>query len=145
MSILYREMSIEQKARHHEATERYRKTHMKESAKDANKYYHANKEVCAIRAKAYKETNREHVRTKQREDKRKRKLWAIEFLGGMCSSCKGTFHPAVYEFHHRDPETKDRDPSKMLSLSKLRLEEELNKCSLLCANCHRYTHHGDKY
>lgn len=145
MSIPHKEMSAEQKARHYVATEKYRKSHQAESNRDANKYYHANKEVCALRAKAYKEANKEHVRTKQREDKRRRKLWAIEFLGGSCSSCGGKFHPAVYEFHHLDPETKDRDPSKMLSLSLSRLEEELKKCTLLCANCHRYTHHGDKY
>ena len=89
--------------------------------------------------------NKEYVLQKQREDKRKRKLWAIEYLGGKCSSCGETFHPAVYEFHHTDPSTKDRDPSKMLQLSLTRLTEELDKCVLLCANCHRIEHHGDKY
>ena len=145
MSTPYREMTTEQKEAHYKATEKYRSTHMKESARDANKSYHANKEACAIRSKNWREANKEYIITKQREDKRKRKLWAIGYLGGCCYGCGSTFHPAVYEFHHKDPLTKDRDPSKMLQLSLTKLTAELDKCVLLCANCHRLEHHGDKY
>lgn len=107
--------------------------------------YYRNKEKCAERAKQWRLVNKEYIITKQREDKRKRKELAIEYLGGKCSKCLNIFHPAVYEFHHKNPETKDRDPSKMLQLSWKRLEAELDKCLLLCANCHRLLHHGDKY
>jgi len=109
------------------------------------KYYYANKEKCAEKARNWRNNNKEYIKEKQREEKRKRKVWAIEYLGNVCQSCGGIFHPAVYEFHHLDPTTKDRDPSKMLSLSKERLQNELNKCELLCANCHRVRHHGDNY
>lgn len=61
------------------------------------------------------------------------------------SKCQGIFHPAVYEFHHLDPTTKDRDPSKMLSLKWERVTTELDKCILLCANCHRLIHHESNY
>ena len=107
------------------------------------KYYYKNKDKSAAKAKAWRERNKDYVRDKQREDKRLRKLWAIEYLGGICGSCGEKFHPAVYEFHHKDPTTKDRDPSKMLGLSLKRLQDELDKCSLLCANCHRLLHHGE--
>lgn len=145
MNILYKEMTDEQKAAHYQATEKYRRTHMEESNKAARKYYHSNKEICAVRAKQWRQENKEYIITKQREDKRKRKLWAITYLGEKCTKCFGTFHPAVYEFHHIDPSTKDRDPSKMLQLSLEKLKTELDKCKLLCANCHRLEHHGDKY
>ena len=108
----------------------------------ALRYYHGNKEKCAAKAKAWREKNKDYVINKQREDKRKRKLEAIAYLGGKCSICHGDFHPAVYEFHHTDPSTKDRDPSKMLQLSWKRLAAELDKCKLLCANCHRLEHHN---
>lgn len=108
-------------------------------------WYHANKEKAAAKAKNWRSQNKEYVILTQRENKRKRKLEAIEYLGGKCSKCEQTFHPAVYEFHHLDPLTKDRDPSKMLQLSLERLKAELDKCILLCANCHRIEHHGDKY
>lgn len=111
----------------------------------ALKYYYANKEKCAEKARVWRLANLEYIKTKQREDKRKRKEQAIQYLGGKCQKCNGTFHPAVYEFHHIDPETKDRDPSKMLSLKWERVTAELDKCLLLCANCHRLTHHEDSY
>jgi len=115
----------------------------KEKARAAAlKYYHENKEKCAIKAKEWRAKNKEYVIQKQREDKRKRKLEAISYLGGKCFICGGEFHPAVYEFHHLDPTTKDRDPSKMLQLSWKRLSAELDKCKLLCANCHRLEHHN---
>ena len=118
----------------------------KEYARIASrKYYHKNKEAAAIKAKLWREANKDYILQKQREDKRKRKLWAIEYLGGVCTICKNTHHPAVFEFHHMNPETKDRDPSKMLSLSLEKLQSELDKCILLCANCHRILHHEGNY
>lgn len=117
----------------------------------ARKYYHKvvrDPEKKALRdAKRviWFDANREDQRRKQRDKKRERKAWAIEYLGGCCSRCSKTYHPAVYEFHHRDPAQKDRDPSKMLQLSLVKLTAELDKCDLLCANCHRITHHGESY
>ena len=111
----------------------------------AKKYYHNHKEEAAERAKKWRTSNKEYILTKQRETKRQRKLDAIEYLGGRCSGCLEEYHPSVYEFHHIDPLTKDRDPSKMLSLSPVRLKAELDKCRLLCANCHRLIHHEGNY
>ena len=108
-------------------------------------YYHANKEKCALKAKNWRLNNLEYIKTKQREDKRKRKKQAVEYLGNCCSKCKQEFHLSIYEFHHLNPEEKDRDPSKMLQLKWERLKAELDKCVLLCANCHRLVHYEDKY
>jgi predicted HNH restriction endonuclease len=120
------------------ATREYHREH-------ARAWYHANKERAAVKAKAWRLNNLDYIKTKQREDKRKRKEQAVQYLGGKCQKCNGEFHPAVYEFHHTNPETKDRDPSKMLSLKWERVTAELDKCLLLCANCHRLTHYEDTY
>lgn len=95
----------------------------------------------AVRGKWYAE-NKELVLQKQKEKKRARKQEAIAYLGGVCKECGEEFHPAIFEFHHRDPTTKDRDPSKLLSLKWETVKEELDKCDLLCANCHRLVHHN---
>ena len=125
--------------------ERYRKKNPELYREAALKYYYNNKERCAEKSKLWRKENKEYVKEKQKTQKRIRKLEAIQYLGGKCSSCKQEYHPAIYEFHHRDPTLKEKDPSKMLSLSWERITKELDNCDLLCANCHRLEHHGKNY
>jgi ribosomal protein L44E len=79
-------------------------------AAHARKYYHKVKQdpvKWALRQQKRREwevANKDAIRSKQREDKRARKLEAIKFLGGKCQDCGNEYHPAVYEFHHRNPE-----------------------------------------
>jgi len=74
------------------------------------------------------------------------KLDAIEYLGGECRDCgKDNYHPSIYEFHHLDPRTKTANPSQYLeAFSRDKLFKELDKCVLLCANCHRLRHYEEK-
>jgi len=85
-----------------------------------------------------------HVKERQRwldsQRRLERKLEAIELLGGKCSACGGMFHPACYDFHHVNPKEKDFDPCSGLTKKKEVFFEELKKCVLLCANCHRLHH-----
>lgn len=67
-----------------------------------------------------------------------KKLQAIDYLGGKCHDCENTFQPCVYDFHHLDPSKKDVNPSK--ALTRKNWKSELDKCILLCANCHRIRH-----
>lgn len=109
--------------------------------KKSREYYHKNKEKEALRLKNWRTKNKDYVNEQQRNTKRERKLKAIEHFGGKCYDCKQTFHSAVYEFHHINPKEKDRDPSKLFLLRWERIIKELEKCVLLCANCHRIRHH----
>lgn len=64
---------------------------------------------------------------------------AITALGGKCANCGGIFHRAVFDFHHRGD--KISSPSEMfINKSLSALANELAKCVLLCANCHRLEH-----
>ena len=65
---------------------------------------------------------------------------AVQYMGGKCSKCNGVFHTSAYDFHHLDPTEKDVDPGILLRGSKEKLYAELDKCILLCANCHRIHH-----
>jgi len=120
-------------------------TQQEKTRRWAREHYHRNKDKCKARHASWYAKNKEYALEKQRIKKRERKLWAIEYLGGCCNRCGNTYHPSIYEFHHIDPTTKDRDPSKMMQLSKQKLQDELDKCILLCANCHRLEHHQENY
>lgn len=63
---------------------------------------------------------------------------AIEYKGGKCERCGYNKCRAALEFHHKDPTTKDPRGLKAYNLS--RLYAEVDKCLLLCANCHREEH-----
>ena len=78
----------------------------------------------------------------QKQKRTERKQWAINYLGGVCKHCGGTFHHSVYDFHHVDPTQKDYSLGQLISSKVTKLKEELDKCILLCANCHRIEHWG---
>jgi hypothetical protein len=65
----------------------------------------------------------------------------IEYKGGKCQRCGySKDHPSVYDFHHRNPEEKEFGISKRLTYSFERLKKEVDKCDLLCKNCHAEVH-----
>lgn len=60
-----------------------------------------------------------------------------------CTDC-GESHPScVMDFHHRDPSAKLFGiSSRAWHKSEEKLQEEIDKCDLLCANCHRRRTNG---
>ena len=76
---------------------------------------------------------------------RKIKLKAIEYKGGGCTSCGFNSHPAALQFHHLDPESKDVNWTRLRLRSWDKIIHELDKCILLCANCHAIEHAVSKY
>lgn len=66
----------------------------------------------------------------------------VEYKGGKCSRCGYKKYMGALEFHHINPSEKDFTPSQLKSY-KLndRVKKELDKCILVCANCHRELHH----
>ena len=66
-----------------------------------------------------------------------REQWTI--WGGECSHCGYSKYVGALEFHHVDPKEKDFGISgKVLGWE--RIKKELEKCVLLCSNCHREEH-----
>ena len=65
---------------------------------------------------------------------------AVEYKGGSCQVCGYSTYIGALEFHHLDPKEKDF----AISSSKVgkwdKIKPELDKCVLLCSNCHREVH-----
>ena len=74
---------------------------------------------------------------------RETKLKAIDYLGGKCSKCNITGVPAIFDFHHKDPKEKDFNWGKKRTSNFDSLKKELDKCILLCSNCHRELHDAE--
>lgn len=71
------------------------------------------------------------------------KQQCLSYKGGKCIVCNYNKYSGALEFHHLDPSKKDFSISHLRSyrFSDL-VKQELDKCVLLCANCHREVHAG---
>lgn len=102
---------------------------------------------CAIsRAKIAREKRRQdpeyvkqfNAKTVARLQEHKQK--AVDYKGNKCFDCGQSFPNCVYDFHHINPNTKDMNPSDIVRLGFEKAKTELDKCVMLCANCHRLRH-----
>lgn len=77
------------------------------------------------------------------ERTRKFKQQCIEYLGSQCAVCGYSRCIGALEFHHNDPSEKEFGISqRSTQVFSTRVRRELDKCTLLCANCHRELHAG---
>lgn len=95
------------------------------------KWYHANKET----RRAACDRRREEL-----------KAWFAAYKATLSCGC-GEHHPACIDFHHRDPKTKVAHVTDMVRFgwSKTKIEAEIAKCDVMCANCHRKHHWDEKH
>jgi len=84
--------------------------------------------------------NREDLYANQEKHREENKRKAYEYLSNNpCVDC-GESDPIVLEFDHIDPSTKSFKISRRISGSTTswkRIYEEILKCEIRCANCHR--------
>lgn len=101
----------------------------KETQKKYNKEYH----------KKYYELNKQYYFDKARQHQVRKREWFQNLKKNLkCIKC-GEKTPICLDFHHRDSSQKLRCVTKMVmdSCSKERILAEIEKCDVLCANCHR--------
>lgn len=75
-----------------------------------------------------------------RKRKRDIKKRCVDFLGGRCITCGYNKSLRALTFHHRDPSKKDYTVSQIQDWGWGKIEKELEKCDLLCFNCHMELH-----
>ena len=77
----------------------------------------------------------QNSRTRRKED-------MVYVMGGQCQLCGYNKDIHALEFHHIDPSGKDFSFNKANCISWELIKNELQKCILVCANCHREIHSG---
>ncbi len=92
----------------------------------------------------YAKNKADHISNVRKRDK-KIKAWLKEYKESLrCENC-GENHPACLEFHHTNPSEKKFSIGRIKDyLSWKMLKEEIGKCRVLCANCHRKEHWEQK-
>jgi len=96
--------------------------------------------------RSYYQRNRERLLKKQAEKNKRilksRREWLIELKKSLkCTRCDGS-HPATLTFHHKTGVVKSFEigSTSRFKVSLKRLQEEIEKCEVLCANCHAKEH-----
>lgn len=87
--------------------------------------------------------NRREKRSKKRSELRS---WISDYKKNLkCERC-GFSHPAALQFHHTDSSIKKFAISEAAGLEKSlqQVQEEINKCEVICANCHMVHHHEER-
>lgn len=77
-----------------------------------------------------------------RKRRKKVKNLLVEYKGGKCEVCGYNKCVDALEFHHSNPEEKEFGIAyKGNTISLEKMKKEVDKCRLLCANCHREEHY----
>lgn len=92
----------------------------------------------------WRNRNRESRRAAKVVRYRMLKVKVIKLKGSACAMCGKAYNgknAPIFEFHHREPGKKEHQIAHMLlnrAFSKVLLE--LDKCDLICSNCHNQLH-----
>jgi len=77
-----------------------------------------------------------------RQRAQKVKSRCIDYKGGQCKLCGYSKCPGALNFHHLDPSTKAFAVGGNCNRSWDTLKKELDKCVMVCSNCHNEIHAG---
>lgn len=77
--------------------------------------------------------------------RRRTKLKAVALLGNKCNRCGYNKCPWSLHFHHKDPSQKLDKITNMISCGQgwTKIQSEVMKCDLICANCHGELHYEE--
>lgn len=72
---------------------------------------------------------------------RKFKQLCVDYKGGKCQLCEYKKYIGSLHFHHRDPSKKEFSISQCrTTVFSDKIKRELDKCDILCSNCHTEEH-----
>ena len=84
------------------------------------------------------------IRDREKKSKyyRDKRSKVDEYKKAGCAMC-GEKELVCLDFHHIDPSTKEFNIGKQFHIRSFKdIEKEIEKCVVLCANCHRKVHAG---
>jgi hypothetical protein len=94
--------------------------------------------------KHYVNNREEIIERSAKQRKSGKKLWDEYKKDLKCTKCSFS-HPAALDFHHENPDEKEDSISNLISNKRFaKAYEEVKKCIVLCANCHRVHHYEEK-
>lgn len=97
-----------------------------------------NQKFCAFCKGQFKKIDGTYYHIKKYRKQRKKDL--VNYKGGKCIICGYDKCDRALDFHHIDESTKSFSISQNLCRKMKVLKEEVDKCILVCSNCHMEIH-----
>lgn len=89
----------------------------------------------------YKNHKEEYIKRASDTKKEARRWWANFKSSLSCQNCGFSHHQAL-DFHHLDRHPDNQKLNILVGNGMIKAAlEEIKKCAVLCANCHRRLHH----
>ena len=104
-----------------------------------------DKETARQYSREHYQRNKEKYKAKGHNHEKAMRQMVIDLKDGQpCTDCGGSFPHYVLDYDHLDPADKEDCVGTMVArgLSKKRIVDEIAKCELVCANCHRIRTHA---
>jgi len=126
---------------------KWRIEHAVELKERDREYKRTHREQLNARSKRYRAEHpeyRKHRHDQQMAERRDKKQALVDLFGGACQRCGYSKMQAALEFHHINAQSKKEKPAALVGQGTTEYAlVELDKCALLCANCHAGLHHGE--
>ena len=112
------------------------------------KWSRKNKEEYNKTRREWYQKNRETERARLKVSNKRRDAELREWFQKLKSTLKceecGEKHIACLDFHHKDPQQKDLAVSMCINngWSRDKILKEIEKCIVICSNCHRKLHYN---
>lgn len=140
-----REEILEQKRQHYKENRNrlieYQKQYRQNNVEKLIKYRSKNREKRIKQHKEWYKNNPEYYKNRYS----KKRQYIIDYkLSKGCAICKYNKCASALDFHHNGNGDKDFSISQFNDCSLKKLKAEMDKCIVLCRNCHAELHEREK-
>ena len=127
----------EQRRRHNIATRKWRLEHREHQTRLSKQWRVEHPEKTAIYSQKHRAANYQKALEADRKRKRATKVFINSLKNSACVDCGMFYPPYVMDFDHREGTDKCFDVSNPKTSNRNKILLEVQKCDLVCANCHR--------
>jgi hypothetical protein len=104
--------------------------------------------ICKVCFKLYRDKhyidNKQYYIDKSKEFRQAKSRFINDIKNNSkCQNCEES-HISCLDFHHTQDFKKDYEIGNMRSFSEENILKEIDKCIILCSNCHRKVHYEEK-
>lgn len=83
------------------------------------------------------DNNKQYYMDRNKRVRKEKSEWLVAQKAKPCKDCGVQYPHYVMDFDHLDGSFKDKEVSVLVNYGWSRLKAEIEKCELVCSNCHR--------